>query len=87
MIAKRKFVDNRYLVSVLPEDSEDVELGIPVNVFSIFQLDLEKVEETVNDLVSQFIVKQQATPSLDTLNSILRTAFIRELNKLGELNG
>ncbi len=87
MIAKRKIVDNRYIVGVLPEDSDNVESGIPIEVFSIFQLDLERVDKTVNDLVSQLIVKQQATPNLDTLNSILRTAFIRELNRLGEING
>lgn len=76
---KRFKVGNKYKVSLLPEkvSETDIELGIPVEVFSIFDLDLEKVDEILNDLYSSYLVAHQDTPSQDTLNSMLRIAFLR----------
>lgn len=81
MKIKRYKINKKYKVSVLPDEIEEssIELGIPVKVVSIYDLNLEKVDEVLNDLYSGYLVNYQDTPSQDTLNSMLRVAFLRTL--------
>lgn len=85
MIAKRILKDNRYHIYLLPEDIDsEIDAGIPFKMFTFSMFDLEKIEYELSNLLSQYIVKNQNTPNMDTLNQILRTVILRELNKLGE---
>lgn len=81
MKIKRYKINEKYKVSVLPDEVEEssIELGIPFKIFSIFDLNLEKIDLILNDLYSGYLVNNQSTPSQDTLNSMLRIAFLRTI--------
>ena len=84
MIAKRILKDNRYQVYVLPDNSTEIVAGIPLKVLDLSQIDYEELSLLFNDLLTSHIVKTQTTPNWDTINSVLRLAIMKIVNKLGE---
>lgn len=87
MIAKKHYnvETHRYEIYLLPDNSlEDVTTGIPVKLFSLFDIDLEELDKRVNEKLANYVEKFNNTPKMDTLNQALTISIMKMLSNLGE---
>lgn len=74
---------NLYEMYALPNDSGlSIEQGIPVDIFDLCHLELDVIRLDINDTVTAYIERQQATPNFDTLVKLISASVIRNINKL-----